>query len=724
MSDLLEKIEAGCLEGSPRGFHLPYRCDLIEGNIKLAKRPKLPEEKKDENDKIKTLIETRGQGGYIIGAPTFGSVNPDGNYRSLRGSVKTIAKITTEERALLHDLARTFDQPDHFEKDAARFNEQATKVGERPGDDFNLRATWSEVLEPHGWQIVFEREGISHWRRPGKKVGISATTNYANSDLFFCFSTSTPFEPERGYSKFSAYTVLNHGGDFSAAARQLQAVKGTGVITVNEDWFEPLLFGEVETPELSTNLLPGFLKEYCRAVAEAAQTPSGLAIMIALSTIAACVQKRFEVSPYQDDYTEPLSLWTVTALDSGNRKTAVKNAMTEPLTLWEREQAEMLKPKIKEVSHRRDINLQRISQLKAKAAKPETPTAEREKYLQEILQIEDETPDEIKDPRVWTDDVTPERLQALLADHKERMALLSDEGGIFEVMGGLYNNGRANINVFLQGHAGSPVRVDRQGRTVMINKPALTFGLAVQNDIICNLSQGSKSHFRGNGTLARFLYCVPKSNIGTRDITRRSIIPEKIKIEYQAGIMVLLSIEPIYDEHGREQPRILTLTSDALQAWQKFSQWIESRQGPDGEFCSIQDWTSKLSGAALRIAGLFHVVEYGTLTPAISRKTIERSLDLCELLISHARAAFDLMGDDPSINDAKIIFSWILARKEASFRQNEVFKEIRRFRTIERLEKALKVLTSRHIIRGPMKRNTGGRPSITYDVNPEILKPV
>ena len=221
MSDLLEKIEAGCLEGSPRGFHLPYRCDLIEGNIKLAKRPKLPEEKKDENDKIKTLIETRGQGGYIIGAPTFGSVNPDGNYRSLRGSVKTIAKITTEERALLHDLARTFDQPDHFEKDAARFNEQATKVGERPGDDFNLRATWSEVLEPHGWQIVFEREGISHWRRPGKKVGISATTNYANSDLFFCFSTSTPFEPERGYSKFSAYTVLNHGGDFSAAARQL-----------------------------------------------------------------------------------------------------------------------------------------------------------------------------------------------------------------------------------------------------------------------------------------------------------------------------------------------------------------------------------------------------------------------------------------------------------------------------------------------------------------------
>lgn len=727
LSDLIEKVEDGCLEDTPKGNHLPYHCDLIAGNTKLAKRPKLPEEKKDENDKTKTLIETKGEGGYIIAAPSFGSVNPAGSYKLLRGSVKTIAKITPEERALLHDLARTFDQPEHFEKDAAKFNEQAKKAGGRPGDDFNLKATWREVLEPHGWQFVFERGGISYWRRPGKPLGISATTNYANSDLFFCFSTSTPFESERGYSKFSAYTVLNHGGDFSAAAQELAAKRYGDHRNETVDlemWPEPLLFGEVETPELSTDLLPGFLKDYCRAVAEATQTPPGLATMFGLSTTAACLQKRFEVSPYQDDYTEPLNLWTATALESGNRKTAVKNAMTEPLTLWEKEQAEMLRPKIKEINHRRDINLQRITLLKARAAKSDTSTSDREKYLQEILQIEDETPEEIRDPRVWTDDVTPERLQGLMADHGERMALLSDEGGIFEVMAGLYSNGRANMNVFLQGHAGSPVRVDRQGRAVMLHKPALSFGLAVQPDVISDLSQGNKSRFRGNGTLARFLYCIPKSTIGTRDVTRRVVIPESMKLEYQAGIMRLMNIEPVYDEQRREQPRILTLTPDALQAWQQFSQYIESKQGPGGEYYNIQDWASKLPGAALRIAGLFHVVEYGTVSPTINRKTIELALDLCELLISHARVTFDLMEDDPSSNDAKAVLEWILARKELSFKQNEAFKKIRRFRNIERLERALKVLVSRRIIRGPMKRNTGGRPSITYDVNPEILEPV
>jgi putative DNA primase/helicase len=103
---------------------------------------------------------------------------------------------------------------------------------------------------------------------------------------------------------------------------------------------------------------------------------------------------------------------------------------------------------------------------------------------------------------------------------------------------------------------------------------------------------------------------------------------------------------------------------------------------------------------------------------------MEHALDLCDLLISHARAAFDLMNDDADSNDAKVVLKWIQSRKEPSFTQNEALKEIRRFRKVERLETALKVLASRHIISEPGKKNTGGRPSIVYDVNPEILKPV
>jgi len=105
----------------------------------------------------------------------------------------------------------------------------------------------------------------------------------------------------------------------------------------------------------------------------------------------------------------------------------------------------------------------------------------------------------------------------------------------------------------------------------------------------------------------------------------------------------------------------------------------------------------------------------------ISRETVEKALDLCDLLIQHAKAAFEMMGDDPAYHDAKHVFRWILEKGELSFRQNAAFKELRRFRNIERLEKALKVLTDRSIISEPKKRGTGGRPSIMHTVNPRIF---
>jgi len=504
------------------------------------------------------------------------------------------------------------------------------------------------------------------------------------------------------------------------------ASDGAGAVEVpeTETWGEPLLFGEIDTPDIPCNLLPGYLGEYCKAVAKATQTPEGLAVMMGLATVAACLQKRIEVAPFQDDYREPVNLWTVTGLDPGNRKTAVKTALTEPLTAYEAMHAETMRPLIKKVSITRDVNLKRVEQLKAKAAKPDTPDKDREGYQAEIFQILDETPEEIKAPRLWIDDVTPERLQDLMAENGERIALISDEGGIFEVMAGLYNNGRVNMNVFLQAHAGASIRVDRQCRAVTLYHPALSFGLAVQPDVIADLSQGNKTRFRGNGTLARFLYCIPRSTIGRRDVARRSSIPETIKAKYHTGISSLLGIEPLFDEHGREQARILTLTPDALQSWISFSQYIESRQGPDGEFYAFQDWTSKLPGAALRIAGLFHVVEHGAGVPAIDRQTIERALDLCDLLISHARRAFEIMGTDQAFEDAKVIFRWIIDNRLDSFTQRDCLKKHEgRLKRVERLTKALLVLTERHIISEPIKRRANkeaGRPGISFKVNPTI----
>src|SRR5262249_49783232 len=74
-----------------------------------------------------------------------------------------------------------------------------------------------------------QRSEVTHWRRPGKNEGVSATTNYAGSGLLYVFtSNGAPFEADTAYTAFAAYTLLTHRGDFSAAAQALQA-HGYGV---------------------------------------------------------------------------------------------------------------------------------------------------------------------------------------------------------------------------------------------------------------------------------------------------------------------------------------------------------------------------------------------------------------------------------------------------------------------------------------------------------------
>jgi putative DNA primase/helicase len=441
-----------------------------------------------------------------------------------------------------------------------------------------------------------------------------------------------------------------------------------------------------------------------------------MAVAMALSTMATCVQKRFEAA--SQTHTEPLCLWTLTGSDPGTRKSAVVMLFTHVLSMWEKGQGEILKPEISRVGHIIDFNQERVKRLKQKAAKSGDPIA-RDECLREIMTIENTTPAQLVVPRLYTDDATPEKLANLLYDNKERMAIISDEGGTFEVLSGLYSNGKSNINTYLKSHAGMPVRVDRQLGSVILEKPALSFGLAVQPQIIADLAQGNKARLRGNGMLARFLYFIPKSNVGTRDVRNRYVIPDSLNIAYQNLVFKLLSIPALSDEKGNERPRMLTLSPDALDAWLQFSAYVESEQGDNGEFHSIQDWTSKLPGAALRIAGIFHVCEHLETIAVITLETMERALDLCELLIPHAKAAFDLMGSIQEVDDAKLVYRWLKTLPGDRFKQREAFVvHDARFKKMERLKKALDVLIERHIISKPITLQTGGRPSIVHMINP------
>jgi hypothetical protein len=87
----------------------------------------------------------------------------------------------------------------------------------KPGDDFDARCDVPQMLKDHGWKPV---QGGKYWTRPGKTSGISASWGII-PDRFWCFSSSTLFLQNHSYRPWAVYAVLEHGGDFRAAARAL-----------------------------------------------------------------------------------------------------------------------------------------------------------------------------------------------------------------------------------------------------------------------------------------------------------------------------------------------------------------------------------------------------------------------------------------------------------------------------------------------------------------------
>ena len=135
------------------------------------------------------------------------------------------------------------------------------------------------------------------------------------------------------------------------------------------EWPEPTLPGHLRTPDIPADLLPTWLGDMARAVSNSTQTPPALAVMSALAVLATVLQRRFEVAPYGDSYTEPLALWTLSASPSGTRKTAVLNAMLGPLVHWEKLLRDRMRGEIAKVNAQRAVAKKRIERLQVDAAK-------------------------------------------------------------------------------------------------------------------------------------------------------------------------------------------------------------------------------------------------------------------------------------------------------------------------------------------------------------------
>jgi replicative DNA helicase len=224
--ELAERLADGYQELTPSGgTHFLYRCPgEIEGNLKLARRV-------GPNDEIEVLIETRGEGGFTVAAPSWGTVHPTGKaWEMLAGGVDTIPTVTPEERAHILQAARSLDQMPEAPPPAERLKAPLllagpSVAGATPLEDVDHQVTGDQVLERNGFTLHHEDGRGRHFTRPGKdpRHGSSATV-WSDNGTTTLFSSAIDAPPEfidrRQLRPSQLVAALEHGGDFAAAASQ------------------------------------------------------------------------------------------------------------------------------------------------------------------------------------------------------------------------------------------------------------------------------------------------------------------------------------------------------------------------------------------------------------------------------------------------------------------------------------------------------------------------
>lgn len=474
-------------------------------------------------------------------------------------------------------------------------------------------------------------------------------------------------------------------------------------------------------PLFPVKSLPDWGAAMVEAVAESTQTPADLPGVVYLGVLAAAAGGRAEVE-VQPGWREPVNLYAAPAMPPGSRKSAVFREMSAPLLDAERALQESARGAIAESVILREIAQEQAKRAVGDAAKKGTDIAKaaaiQAKQNAEAVTIP-------AWPRLVADDVTPEALTSLLCEQGGKMAVLSAEGDLFDIMSGRYSrDGQVpNLGVFLKGHAGDLLLVDRKGREPeRIEQPALTIVVTIQPQVLLDIAR--RPVLRGRGLLARVLYCLPPDTVGFRRI-EVDTVPDDVRSAWQRQVKALaLSLADWTD------PAVLMPTPEARQLLAKYQEEIEPRlRASGGDLAELRDWASKLAGATVRLAGLLHLathIQDGYQRP-VDADTMERAVELGRYFTEHARAAFRQMGMDPLIADAQTLLAWIKRSEAAEFSKRDLFNGVRgsRFQKAGDIDESLAMLADHgyvRLVKPPGTTGQGGRPSSPrYATHPEVF---
>ncbi len=488
--------------------------------------------------------------------------------------------------------------------------------------------------------------------------------------------------------------------------------------------FAPMVRTQKQLCEFPVDALPDKIRPYIQATAESLQVSVDMVATFVIAIISLCVQGKYKIQ-VKPDWEEPVNLYAVVVMRPSERKSPTLKMVSAPVFEYMDEENERRQPEIEKYETKKKIltgQIKNISNSIASNYKKDNSKYTMEDILEcqeELRKLEEEG---IRELKLIVDDVTPEALVSTMKENNDRIGIVSAEGGIFGTMAGRYND-HTNIDIFLKGYSGeyySTARIGRQGNT--LKHPLITIVLAVQPQVICDIMDNKE--FSGRGLLARFLYSIPNSLVGSRKY-RTEPVNKALKEDYNNLIKDLLKTNEMDFE------RTIRLSEEADLQSEIYNQQIERRLTDDLE--QIEEWAGKLHGNTMRIAAIFHIVKYGwdAVNVPLEAETLAGAIKVGRYYLEHSMAAFDMMGlsDPQDVKDAKYIISRIEQNtKNTNNTENSIESISKRevwqlckghFKSVEEMEPGLQVLVERGYIAIKKEKPAGrGRPSEQIYINP------
>lgn len=488
------------------------------------------------------------------------------------------------------------------------------------------------------------------------------------------------------------------------------------MVEESEIWQIPKDIEEKNLSSFPIECLPEILQKYTLELSEELQVSVDMVASSILGILSLCNQGKYYVEG-KEGWREPINLYILVIAPPAERKSAIFSKITKIIYAYEKEKNLQLKPIIIANNNYIDILSKRIEEIKKLLKKgngnQHELIQELEKKQKELSNIEEK-----KYIQLIADDITPEALVNLMKDNQDKMAIFSSEGGIFATISGRYNNNIPNIDILLKSHSGDKVRVNRKGNnneTEMLDNPALTLLIFAQPLVLENLFQNVE--FTSKGLCARFIYCYPKSRIGSRNIESKSV---NIQTEQNY-------IELIKKLLKKEEEKILTLSKESQKISIDFAKELEPKLV--NEFYEMEDWAGKFHGLILRIAGNLHMAtNANTNNSVISETTMKNAIKIGHYYLEHAQNIYSMVGVNLEQIQAKRIIK-ILERKRytGKIKKHDLYRAVRGhgIKEISDIEKPLNYLKELGYIKEIINEDNPGvgrKPDNILELNPLYFK--